>query len=41
MCVKHHPQDAGAAFQGERVVLEGDVWVIVGLEGVWGEEGDC
>ena len=41
MGVKHHPQDAGAAFQREWVVVEGDVGVSVGLVSVGGEEGDC
>jgi len=39
--VKDHPQDTGAAFQGEWVVLEGDVGMSVGLVSVWGKECDC
>ena len=29
MSVEHHPQDTGAAFQGQWSVTEGDMWVSV------------
>ena len=40
MGIKYHPQDSGAAFQGERYVSEGDVWMSVGLLVMGGEKGD-